>query len=109
MGVRSVRGRLHRVGLWDRTLKVWDAHTGEERRTLRGHTGWVNGCAISPAGDYHRVGLGDGTLKVWDARTGACLSTLFVNGWLFACAFHPDGEHIVAAGAGGVYFLRWVR
>ena len=51
----------------------------------------------------------DQTLKVWDARTGACLSTLYVNGWLLACAFHPDGEHIVAAGAGGVYFLRWVR
>jgi hypothetical protein len=25
------------------------------------------------------------------------------------CAFHPDGEHIVAAGAGDLYFLRWVR
>src|SRR6266566_4666168 len=22
---------------------------------------------------------------------GACLSTLYVNGWLLACAFHPDG------------------
>jgi WD40 repeat protein len=48
-------------------------------------------------------------LKVWDVHTGKCLSTLYVNGWLFACAFHPDGKHIVAAGAGGVYFLRWVR
>ena len=51
----------------------------------------------------------DETLKMWDARTGACMSTLYVNGWLFACAFHPEGEHIVAAGAGGVYFLKWVR
>ena len=51
----------------------------------------------------------DQTLKVWDARTGACLSTLYVNGQLNACAFHSDGEHIVAVGAGGVYFLRWVR
>jgi WD40 repeat protein len=48
----------------------------------------------------------DGTLKVWDVRTGACLSTLFVNGWFFACAFHPDGKHIVAVGASGLYFLR---
>ena len=49
------------------------------------------------------------TLKVWDAYTGACLSTLCVDSRLVACPFHPDGEHIVAAGAGGVYFLRWVR
>jgi len=88
---------------------VWDAHTGAEQRTLRGHTDWVNGCTISPTGDTIMSASGDQTLKVWDARTGACLSTLYVNGRLDACAFHPDGEHIVAAGAGGVYFLRWVR
>jgi NB-ARC domain/TIR domain/WD domain, G-beta repeat len=93
----------------DRTLKVWDAQTGEERRILRGHRGAVYGCAISPAGGYIVSASRDKTLRVWDARTGACLSTLHVNGRLDACAFHPDGEHIVAAGAGGVYFLRWVR
>jgi WD40 repeat protein len=94
---------------FDGTLKVWDAHTGEELRTLRGHTNGVDGCAISPAGDSIVSASIDGTLKVWDVHTGGCLSTLYVNGWLFACAFHPDGEHIVAVGAGGVYFLRWVR
>ena len=93
----------------DGTLKVWDARTGEERRTLRGHTDWVNGCAISPAGDFIVSASSDQTLKVWDARTGACLLTLYVNDPLDACAFHPDGEHLVAAGNGGVYFLRWVR
>ena len=104
-------GRLHRVGFADdQTLKVWDARTGEERRTLRGHTDGVKGCAISPSGDsIVSASSDDQTLKVWDARTGACLSTLYVNGPLNACAFHPDGEHLVAAGAGGVYFLRWVR
>jgi hypothetical protein len=93
----------------DQTLKVWDASTGEERLSLRGHTWIVTGCAISPVGDTIVSVSGDQTLKVWDARTGACLSTLYVNGQLNACAFYPDGEHIVAAGAGGVYFLRWVR
>ncbi len=93
----------------DQTLKVWDARTGEERHTLRGHTDGVSGCAISPAGDYIVSTSIYQTLKVWDAHTEACLSTLYVNGWLYACAFHPDGEHIVAAGAGGVFFLRWVR
>ncbi len=93
----------------DQTLKVWDARTGEERRTLHGHTDRVYGCAISPTGDTIVSASEDQTLKVWDADTGACLSTLYVNDLLSACAFHPDGEHIVAAGGGGVYFLRWVR
>ena len=94
---------------WDLTLKVWDTRTRGERREIRGHTDVVTGCAISPTGDFIVSASYDKTLKVWDALTGACLSTLYVNGPLSACAFHPDGEHIVAAGAGGVYFLRWVR
>ncbi len=93
----------------DKMLKVWDARMGKERRTLRGHTDWVTGCAISPSGEFIVSASSDQTLKLWDARTGACLSTLYVNGPLNACAFHPDGQHIIAAGASGVYFLRWVR
>jgi WD40 repeat protein len=119
----TLRGHMHEVtgcaispsgdsivsASYDQTLKIWDAYTGEERRTLRGHTSKVTGCAISPAGDTIVSASSDGTLKVWDMHTGACLSTLYVNSWLHACVFHPDGEHIVAAGAGGVYFLHWVR
>jgi WD40 repeat protein len=69
----------------------------------------VLGCAISPKGDFIVSASGDRTLKVWDALTGACLSILYVNGPLLACAFHPDREHIVAAGAVGVFFLCWAR
>jgi WD40 repeat protein len=94
----------------DHTLKIWNAQTGDERHTLLvGHRDWVRRCAISPAGDFIVSAGNDATLKVWDASTGACLSTLYVSDDLNACAFHPDGEHLVAAGAAGVYFLRWVR
>src|SRR5260370_27241805 len=34
----------------DRTIKVWDALTGQEIRTLTGHTGPVRGLAFSPDG-----------------------------------------------------------
>jgi WD40 repeat protein len=77
-------------------------------RTLSGHTRVIKECAISPAGDYIVSASEDQTLKVWDAHTGACLYTLYVNGLLDDCAFHPDGKRIVAVGAGGVYFLRCV-
>jgi WD40 repeat protein len=51
----------------------------------------------------------DKTLKVWDARTGACLLTFPVEGALDACAVFPDGEHVVAVGRAGVYWLRVVK
>ena len=121
--LRTLRGHLNAVNgcaispagdtivsaSWDNTLKVWDARTGEEQRTLHGHTNWVTGCAISPAGDIIVSTSSDETLKVWDAHTGTCLRTLYVNGHLEACIWHPDGEHLIAVGASGVYFLRWVR
>jgi hypothetical protein len=94
---------------FDHTLKMWDAQTEEERRSLSGHTDAVNGCAISPSGNTIVSASVDRTLKLWDAHTGACLCTLLVNDELNTCVFHPDGEHLVAVGAGGVYFLRWVR
>jgi WD40 repeat protein len=93
---------------YDGTLKVWDARTGEVRLTLDGHTDDVSGCAVSPDGTWIVSASYDRTLKVWDARTGACLMTFPVEGVLETCVFHPDGRHLVAGGAGGVYFLEWV-
>src|SRR5262249_5128061 len=34
----------------DRTVKVWDAQTGQELHALKGHTGGVTGMAFSPDG-----------------------------------------------------------
>jgi WD40 repeat protein len=60
----------------DKTLKLWDALTGQERLTLQGHTGVVNACAVSPAGNFIVSASGDNTLKLWDAFTGQELRTL---------------------------------
>ena len=35
---------------WDGTAKIWDAESGRELATLRGHTGAVMGVAVSPDG-----------------------------------------------------------
>ncbi len=92
----------------DRTLKVWNVHTMAEQLTLRGHTKGVTGCAVSPTNDLVISTSEDGTLKVWDISTGKCLTTLLVDGELFACAFCPDGNHLVAGGKHGLYFLRLI-
>ena len=76
---------------------------------LQGHTSTVSGCAIGPEGDWIVSASDDKTLKIWDAQTGTCCATLHVAGALYACAFCPDGEHIVAVGEKGVYFLRWAQ
>ncbi len=93
----------------DGTLKLWDIQTGTLRLTFTRHAGDVRGCAINRAGNLVVSVCEDGSIKVWSAVDGCCLTTLHVDGPLNACAFHPDGEHLVAAGDRGVYFLRLVQ
>ena len=56
-------------GSGDTTLKVWDAQTGQETLTLKGHSSGVTSVSFSP--DGKRIvsgssGSNDKTLKVWD-------------------------------------------
>jgi WD40 repeat protein len=52
----------------DKTVKVWDAATGQEVLTLKGHTGAVSSVAFSPDGT-RLASAGAGGVKVWDATT----------------------------------------
>ncbi len=55
---------------------MWDAATGKELLTLRGHSGDVNSVACSPDGKRLATASADQTAKVWDAATGKELLTL---------------------------------
>src|ERR1700683_4542981 len=60
----------------DRTLKVWDLESGRELRTLRGHTDFVYGVAVTADGRYALSASRYRTLKVWEGEPGREVRTL---------------------------------
>ena len=55
---------------------MWDAASGQELLTLKGHTDAVWSVAWSPDGKRLATGSLDQTTKVWDAVSGQELLTL---------------------------------
>ena len=60
----------------DKTIKLWDAATGKEQATLKGHTNEVMSVAFSPDGKTLASGSEDKTIKLWDVATGKEQPTL---------------------------------
>jgi eukaryotic-like serine/threonine-protein kinase len=98
----SADGKRIASGSQDKTVRVWDAHTGQQALELKGHTDDVRSVVFSADGKRIASGSTDGTVKVWDAHTGKPERTLQGHtGWVTSVAFSPDGKRI-ASGRGGV-------
>ena len=92
----------------DRLVKLWDAATGEESLTLRGHEAPVTAVAFSPDGKLLATAgeLPDTAIRLWDAATGKEIHKLtghVVN--VNALAFHPDGRRLASASNDGVSWI----
>ena len=92
----SPDGSLIVTSSGDQTAKVWDARSGVEVRTLKGHTAGVTSASFSPDGARIVTASHDKTAKLWDARSGALVLTLKGRAaGVTSASFSPDGVRIV--------------
>jgi RNA polymerase sigma factor (sigma-70 family) len=82
-----------------KTVKIWEADTGKEVRTLEGHTQFAIAVAFSPDGKTLASSGGEGAVKLWDVATGKEKASLegptSANHGL---VFSPDGKTLASAG-----------
>ncbi|PVF91890.1 WD40 repeat-like protein [Serendipita vermifera] len=95
----SPDGRQIASGSTDRTIRVWDAKTGQPiGEPLRGHTQSVYSVVFSPDGQQIASGSDDKTIRLWDAKTGHPIGQPLQGHthWISSVAFSPDGWKIAS-------------
>ncbi|MDQ3686966.1 MAG: AAA-like domain-containing protein [Acidobacteriota bacterium] len=98
----SPDGQTLATGGEDKSVRLWDVMTGEERATLEGHTDAVKSVAFSPDGKTLATGGGDRTVKFWDVASREERATLEGHqNAINSVAFSPDGKKLVTGSGDG--------
>jgi WD40 repeat protein len=105
----SPDGRWLATGGWDRTIKLRDAATGEERFTIFAHEGFVLSLAFSPDSRCLASSSEDRSVRLWEIPSSRQIGVFHGHtDFVQAVAFAPDGRELATGGVEGTMKL-WDR
>lgn len=86
------------AGLFDNTIKLWNASKAQLSDTFLGHQGWVRKISVSKDGSLLASASDDDTLRIWRVADGKLLLTISQNTQgVRAVAISPDGQLVAGA------------
>lgn len=97
--VFSPNGKQIVTGSFDKTVKVWDAITGKEIRTLtgpQGHKQMVLNVAVSPNGSLIASGSADNSANLWDYPMSDPIKKWALGEAVHSTVSTPDGTKAAA-------------
>jgi len=97
---------------WDNKLKIWDASTGVELKTIQRDSLWFESVSWSPDGQSIVAGHKDGTVYVINAKTWKTVNVLYGHngshsGGVPSVSWSPDGTMIASGGRDESKVLIW--
>ncbi|MEQ9410081.1 MAG: WD40 repeat domain-containing protein [Fuerstiella sp.] len=93
-------GRTIVSGSADRTVRLWDASSGQQKAAMSGHQGAVHAVVFNQTETFVVSSGADRTLRLWDVAVGRQLKQLTrLEETAYSVSIHPDGQRVAAAGA----------
>ncbi|KAG8677869.1 hypothetical protein FPOAC1_003897 [Fusarium poae] len=84
-------------GSHDKTIRIWDAETGECERELKGHTGHIYSVVFSHDSKKVASGSDDKTIRIWDVETGECERELEGDtGHIYSVVLSHDSKKVAS-------------
>lgn len=81
----------------DKSIKLFDASTGQCLFTFLGHDNWVRALRFHPGGKYLLSSSDDKTIRIWDLAAKRCFKTLEAHAHFVSCLdMHPTAPVVVS-------------